>query len=57
MNHIEQITHFHSEISKVVKRFTSEYELPAVSAVGVLLLEARLIQDNVIKESEDNYDE
>lgn len=57
MNHIEQITHFHSEINKVVKRFTSEYELPAVSAVGVLLLEARLIQDNVIKEHEEESNE
>lgn len=51
-NHIDQIVQFDEEIAAVVKRFTLEYDLPIVSAVGVLMLRIRIMQDSAFNNPE-----
>lgn len=43
-----QITAFDHEIAKVIQRFSQEFDLPAVSAIGVLQLRIRHIEDQAL---------
>jgi NADH:ubiquinone oxidoreductase subunit 6 (subunit J) len=53
MTHVQQIVAFEHEIQNVVDRFTHEFQLPVSSAIGVLMLQVRKIEDAILEENEE----
>jgi len=48
----EQIAAFESELHGLVQRFIDEFDLPTASAIGVLMLQIRKIEDAALDDWE-----
>lgn len=53
MDDSQQTQLFAVEINNVVNRFKQEFDLRGVNAIGVLSMQIRLIQDEIISDLED----
>lgn len=53
MDIVEQIVAFATDLDKLVSKYGKEFNLPAAAVIGILHMQIRFIEDDVIKRDEE----